>query len=46
VEQDQEEGPRWGVSSTPTVYINGRAVVGAMPLETYEAIVQEELARR
>ena len=46
VEQDQEEGSRWGVSSTPTVYINGRAVVGAMPIETYETIIQEELARR
>jgi protein-disulfide isomerase len=46
VEEDQEEGSRYGVSSTPTVYINGRAVVGAMPLETYEAIIQEELARK
>jgi protein-disulfide isomerase len=46
VEEDQEEGSRYGVSSTPTVYINGRAVVGAMPLETYEAIIQEELARQ
>jgi protein-disulfide isomerase len=46
VEQDQEEGSRYGVSSTPTVYINGRAIVGAMPLETYEAIIQEELARK
>lgn len=46
VEQDQEEGTRWGVSSTPTVYINGRAVVGAMPVEAYETIIQEELARR
>jgi protein-disulfide isomerase len=45
VEQDQEEGSRYGVSSTPTVYINGRAVVGAMPLEAYETIIQEELAR-
>jgi protein-disulfide isomerase len=46
VEQDQEEGSRYGVSSTPTVYINGRAIVGAMPLETYETIIQEELARK
>lgn len=34
-----------GVTATPTVFINGRLVVGAVPYETYDAIVQEELRR-
>jgi len=45
VEADQQDGNRYGVSSTPTVFINGRAVVGAVPIETYEEIIREELAR-
>jgi protein-disulfide isomerase len=39
-----EEGRRLGVSATPTVFINGRMITGAMPFETYEQIVLEELA--
>jgi len=34
-----------GVLATPTVFINGRLVVGAVPYETYERIVREELSR-
>jgi protein-disulfide isomerase len=46
VQQDQEEGSRHGVSSTPSVFINGRALIGAASVETYGAIIEEELARR
>jgi protein-disulfide isomerase len=38
-------GGRLGVNSTPTLYINGRMVAGAYPLETLSAMVDEELAR-
>ena len=34
-----------GVSATPTVFINGRLVVGAVPYETYDRIIREELSR-
>lgn len=44
--QDIEEGRRAGVSSTPTVFINGRMLPGAAPVEVYEAIILEELARQ
>ena len=44
VQQDLQAGRRGGVSSTPTVFINGRPVMGAVPLETLEEIVLEELA--
>ena len=46
VQDDADEGSRNGVASTPTVFINGRAVVGAMPIDAYDAIIQEELARK
>ena len=39
-------GEKMGVNSTPTLYINGRAVIGAMPFENFKAIIDEELARR
>ena len=39
------EAADYGVLATPTVFINGRLVVGAVPYETYERIVREELNR-
>lgn len=44
VQQDLAIGRRYGVSSTPTLFINGRVVFGAAPLEAFDRIVQEELA--
>ncbi len=45
VERSLEEAAAHGVEATPTVFINGRLVVGAVPYETYERIVEEELSR-
>ncbi len=44
VQQDLRIGQQYGVSSTPTVFINGRAVTGAVSIETFDTIIQEELA--
>jgi protein-disulfide isomerase len=33
------------VNSTPTLYINGRALAGAYPIETLSEVVNEELER-
>ena len=44
VEGDLAIGREYGVSSTPTVFINGRTVMGAAPFETFDEIIQEELA--
>ena len=44
VQEDVALGTEMGVSSTPTLYINGRLVSGAQPLQVFEAIVTEELA--
>jgi protein-disulfide isomerase len=38
-------GQKLGVNSTPTLYINGRALQGAQPFETFEAMIDDELAR-
>jgi protein-disulfide isomerase len=38
-------GNRLGVSSTPTMYINGRMLAGAYPYEAIAAIIDEELER-
>ena len=44
VQRDLQIGRASGVSSTPTVFINGRPVMGAAPIETFEQIIREELA--
>lgn len=38
-------GGEVGVSATPTFYINGRQLVGAMPFESFKAIIDEELKK-
>ena len=38
-------GNQLGVSSTPSMFINGRMVSGAQPYETFTAIIDEELER-
>ena len=38
---DKEEGVRLGVTGTPTFFINGRKVVGALPYEEFERILKE-----
>jgi len=43
VEKSVEAATRAGVSSTPTFFINGRYESGALPLEPFSAIVDEEL---
>ena len=45
VNADLTLGQQYGVSSTPTVFINGRAVMGAMPFEVFDEIIREELER-
>jgi len=33
-----------GVSSTPTFFINGLAIVGAQPLDIFKQVIDKELA--
>lgn len=45
VRRDASEGLTLGARSTPTFFINGRMVRGALPLEHFAGIIDEELAR-
>lgn len=44
VRRDIRQARRLGVTSTPTFFINGRAIAGAQPVEELSAVVDEELA--
>jgi len=39
------QGQELGVSATPTFFINGRRLQGALPIEQFAEIIDEELAR-
>src|SRR5690606_34788276 len=40
---DLEQGSLSTVTQTPTIFINGKKIIGAQPLATYIAIIEEEL---
>jgi protein-disulfide isomerase len=42
-QKDLEVGREYGVSGTPAFFINGRFVNGALPLEAFVEIIEEEL---
>jgi protein-disulfide isomerase len=39
------QGEKLGVNSTPTVFINGRPLIGAQPFDQFKQVIDEELAR-
>lgn len=43
VEKDLADGSAYGVSGTPTLYINGKPIVGAQPFSTFKAVIDDEL---
>lgn len=45
IERDLQDGYAAGVRATPTLFINGGMVSGAMPYETLEKIITNELAQ-
>ena len=46
VRTGSELGDKMGVNSTPTLYVNGRVVLGAMPFENFKQIIDDELAQK
>src|SRR5262245_24483706 len=42
IREASEKGAVLGVSSTPTFFINGRRLVGAQPLESFQRVIDEE----
>ena len=45
VQESLGTGTGLGITSTPTVYVNGRMVNGAQPIEVFTGIIDDELAR-
>jgi protein-disulfide isomerase len=45
VKEGIDAGNALGVSSTPTLFINGRILPGAYPIEELSAVIDEELQR-
>jgi protein-disulfide isomerase len=41
----QEAASRLGIASTPTFFVNGRMISGAMPYEIFAKVINEELDR-
>lgn len=46
VERDLAQAQALGVNSTPAFLINGRAVLGALPVEDFRSIVEDALKGR
>lgn len=45
VQKDLSEGVQLGITGTPTFFINGREISGALPVESFAAIIDEELGQ-
>jgi protein-disulfide isomerase len=45
IRRDQALMNGLGANGTPTFFVNGRKIAGAVPYETFKAVVDEELAR-
>ncbi len=43
VQADTQEGEAAGVRGTPTFFVNGRPLVGAQPLEAFQAAIEQAL---
>jgi len=46
VEADVQDGARFGITGTPTFFINGRILVGAQPLENFKKVIEAELRHK
>jgi protein-disulfide isomerase len=44
-QRDKQAGESLGITSTPTFFVNGRVVMGALPLSSFARVIDEELAR-
>lgn len=45
VEKDLQDGQAAGINGTPTTFINGRVIQGAVPFSQFAAIIEEELKK-
>ncbi|HEX3764606.1 MAG TPA: thioredoxin domain-containing protein [Kofleriaceae bacterium] len=45
IESDMAELQKWHVNATPTFFINGRDINGALPKDAFKRVIDEELAK-
>jgi protein-disulfide isomerase len=45
VDADQAEAGKVGANGTPTLFVNGRKIVGAQPFENFKKLIDEELEK-
>jgi protein-disulfide isomerase len=45
VQQGGAQGEALGVNSTPSIFVNGRPLIGAQPFEVFKQAIDEELAK-
>jgi protein-disulfide isomerase len=45
VQKDYNDGADVGMNGTPVFFINGRALVGAHPFQTFQKVIEEELKK-
>jgi protein-disulfide isomerase len=45
VQKDLNDGAQLGLTGTPSFFINGREMSGALPLEAFSSVIDEELAQ-
>jgi protein-disulfide isomerase len=46
VKKDMSYGEKLGVRSTPTFFVNGQLISGALPLEAFSEVIDEELSAK
>ncbi|HEY6347779.1 MAG TPA: thioredoxin domain-containing protein [Candidatus Angelobacter sp.] len=44
-QRDIDEGSHYGVTGTPTFFVNGRMLVGSVPFDKFAQVIDEELQR-
>ncbi len=44
VRGDTQQGQQAGVRGTPTFFVNGRTVVGALPLQNFQQVIEQALS--
>ncbi len=45
VREGAAQGEALGVNSTPSIFVNGRPLIGAQPFEVFKQAIDEELAK-
>ncbi|MBI2711313.1 MAG: thioredoxin domain-containing protein [Bdellovibrio sp.] len=46
IQKDMDYGSKLGVKSTPTFFINGQLLSGALPIESFSEVIDDELAEK